>query len=76
MAEATLSRKNQVVVPKEAREAPHAKAGDKLLFVVRGNTVTILLKPKSYAKAVLGLARGRFPADYLQKERQDWDKSR
>jgi AbrB family looped-hinge helix DNA binding protein len=76
MAEATLSRKNQVVIPKEAREALHAKPGDKLLFVVRGNTVTILPRPKSYAKAILGLARGRFPADYLEKERQDWDKPR
>jgi bifunctional DNA-binding transcriptional regulator/antitoxin component of YhaV-PrlF toxin-antitoxin module len=30
MAQATLSRKNQIVVPREARQALDVKAGDKL----------------------------------------------
>jgi AbrB family looped-hinge helix DNA binding protein len=74
MAEATLSRKNQIVIPKEVREALHANPGDKFIFVVRGNIVSMFLKPKNYAKAILGLARGLYPADYLEKERRDWDK--
>jgi AbrB family looped-hinge helix DNA binding protein len=40
MSEATLSSKNQIVIPKEAREALRVKAGDKLLVVVRGDRVT------------------------------------
>ena len=39
MADATLSSKNQVVIPREARKALGIKAGDKLLFVVLGKRV-------------------------------------
>lgn len=31
-----LSSKNQIVIPKEAREAMHVKGGDELLVVVKG----------------------------------------
>jgi hypothetical protein len=34
MAEAILSSKNQIVIPREAREALHLRLGDKLLLVV------------------------------------------
>ena len=34
-----LSSKNQMVLPKEAREAMHVKGGDELLVVVKGNPV-------------------------------------
>ena len=46
MIEAKLSSKNQIVVPKEARDALKAKPGDRLLVVVRGETVILLNKPK------------------------------
>lgn len=70
MAEATLSSKNQIVIPREAREALDLKPGDKLLVSVVGGRVLILEKPKSYHEAVLG--RGTYPKDYLKKERQSW----
>ena len=73
MAEATLSRKNQIVVPREARQALDVKAGDKLMVVVRGDVVIVLRKPKSHRKAISGLASGRYPAGYLRKERRSWD---
>jgi len=57
MAEATLSEKNQVVIPREARAALRLKPGDKLLMVVRGERVLVLKKPKSYQAAIRGLAR-------------------
>jgi len=57
MPEATLSAKNQIVIPREAREALNAKPGDKLLVVVRGDRVIVLQKPKSYRAAIRGLAR-------------------
>lgn len=72
MAEATLSSKNQIVIPREAREALDLKPGDKLLIVVRGSDVLVLQKPKSYAKALRGRARGLYPKDYLRKERDSW----
>ena len=73
MAQATLSTKNQIVVPREAREALGVKAGDKLLVVVRGKTVIILPKPDSFQKAIRGLAGSPYPPDYLRKERESWD---
>jgi AbrB family looped-hinge helix DNA binding protein len=73
MAEATLSAKNQIVIPREAREALGVKPGDKLLVVVRGDRVIVLQKPKSYHAAIRGLARGLYPSNYLERERGSWD---
>ena len=73
MAEATLSSKNQIVIPREAREALCVKPGDKLAVVVRGARVIVLQKPKSPHAAIRGLARGVYSGPYLQKERQSWD---
>ena len=72
MAEVTLSSKNQIVIPREAREALNVKAGDKLLVVVRGDKVIILERPKSFAAAISGIAQP-YPQDYLKKERESWD---
>ncbi len=68
----TLSSKNQIVVPREAREALGVKPGDKLMVVVSGGRVLVLEKPKSHAAAILGLARSPFPKDHVKKERQSW----
>ena len=73
MAEATLSSKNQIVIPREAREALNLKPGDKILFVVRGKDVLLFQKPKSYRAAIAGLGRGLYPKDYLRKERDSWE---
>jgi AbrB family looped-hinge helix DNA binding protein len=73
MTEATLSGKNQIVIPREAREALGLKPGDKILVVVRGGKVLVLQKPKSYHAATRGLARLKYPRNYLQKERQSWE---
>ena len=73
MAQATLSAKNQIVIPREAREALQVKPGDKLVVVVRGDRVIVLQKPKSHHAAIRGAARGVYPHGYLEKERQSWD---
>ena len=70
MTEATLSSKNQIVIPREAREALQIKPGDKILIQVLGGKVLVLEKPKSYHRAILG--RGAYPKNYLNKERQSW----
>jgi AbrB family looped-hinge helix DNA binding protein len=69
--EVKLSSKNQIVIPREAREALGAKAGTHLLVVVRNGSVTLLPKPKDYAKAIRGLAKS-YPKGYLKKERESW----
>ena len=73
MSEVKLSAKNQIVIPREAREALQLKAGDKLAVVVRGDRVIILEKPKSHRAAIRGLARNLYSRSYLRRERQSWD---
>jgi AbrB family looped-hinge helix DNA binding protein len=73
MSQATLSSKNQIVIPREAREALRVKAGDKLLVVVRGDRVIVLQKPERHHAAIRGLGAGVYPGGYLQKERKSWD---
>jgi AbrB family looped-hinge helix DNA binding protein len=73
MTEATLSTKNQIVIPREAREALQVKPGDKLVVIVRGERVIVLQKPKSHHAAIRGAARGVYSRGYLQKERKTWD---
>jgi AbrB family looped-hinge helix DNA binding protein len=73
MSEATLSSKNQIVIPRQAREALRLKAGDKLLVIVRGDQVIVLQKPKAHHSAIRGLLGGTYPDGYLQEERESWD---
>ena len=68
----TISSKNQIVIPREARQALGVKAGDKLMVVVRGDVVIVLQKPKSHQQAIRGLACGVYSRRYLKKERQSW----
>jgi len=73
MTEATLSAKNQIVVPREARKALGVKAGDKLLVVVRGSSVIVLQKPAAHHTALRGRGRATWPKDHVRKERESWD---
>lgn len=73
MPEAKISSKNQIVVPKEARERLGVKSGDTLLVILKGNAVYLYPKPKNYRKALRGLGKGLYGPDYLKKERESWD---
>lgn len=72
MAAVTVSSKNQIVVPRDARQALDIRPGTKLEVVVRGDTVILFRRPKSYARALAGLAKGQYPTGYLEKERGTW----
>jgi len=72
MNEVKLSSKNQIVVPREAREALGARPGSRLLVVVRNGAVTLIGKPKDHAKAIRGLSKKRYPRHYLKRERDGW----
>jgi len=72
MAKAILSSKNQIVIPREARDAHQLKPGDKVLVSVLGGKVLVLEKPKSHRAALSGIARRLYPKDYLKKERKSW----
>lgn len=71
--EVTLSSKNQIVVPKEARKALKLKPGDRLSVVVVSDHVVLQKKAKDPVSAARGAALGlRYPPDYLEREREDW----
>ncbi|MFY9645992.1 MAG: AbrB/MazE/SpoVT family DNA-binding domain-containing protein [Terriglobales bacterium] len=67
-----MSSKNQIVIPREAREALDLKPGDKLVVSTVGGRIIIMERPKSYRAALAGIARGLYPKDYLKKERNSW----
>ncbi len=67
-----LSSKNQIVLPKEAREAMHLKAKDELLVIVKDDITIIMPKPKSYRHLLSGLGKGVYGKKHLEKERSSW----
>lgn len=67
-----LSSKNQIVLPKEAREAMKLKGHDELIVVVKGNVTVIMSKPKNYRNDLAGTGKGMYPKAYLKKERKSW----
>lgn len=75
MAEVTLSSKNQIVIPKEAREALGMKPGDKLLVTTHNGAVTVMKRPAKYHLAIRGLFPGLYGPDYLKKERASWKRA-
>ncbi|MEW6076483.1 MAG: AbrB/MazE/SpoVT family DNA-binding domain-containing protein [Thermodesulfobacteriota bacterium] len=67
-----LSSKNQIVLPREARDAMKLKAHDELLVVVKGSVTIVMPKPVEYRPELAGAGKGLYPKSYLKKERKDW----
>jgi AbrB family looped-hinge helix DNA binding protein len=72
MFEAKLSSKNQIVIPRGAREPLKLSPADKLLVVVRGDMIILMRKPPKYADAIRGAGREVFGEACLQEERNSW----
>lgn len=72
----TMSSKNQIVVPSEAREKLHLAPGDKLLVLCKDDRIVLIPKPADFTSRLKGLHaelwEGIDPADYLRGERDDW----
>jgi len=73
MSVATVSSKNQIIIPRDARQALGLKAGDKVLVVARRTHVILLKKPASHRAATRGIAVKTYPSRHLHKERQSWE---
>lgn len=71
-----LSSKHQIVIPREVRKQLGLAAGDGLLVEVRGNTIVLVPRPRSYAKRLRGLHkevwRGVDARAYVREERKAW----
>lgn len=75
--EVTLSSKNQIVIPKEAREFIQLKPGDKLLLTVSTTGHLLLWKsPKDYTTHMAGLGKELWQnvdiGRYVKKIRKEW----
>ncbi len=74
----SVSRNHQVVVPREAREAPGVGAGDELVVEVENGRVLMKPKPQNYSKHMLGpqksVWKGTKTESYVRTERKAWKK--
>lgn len=74
MHDAKLSAKNQIVLPREVRNALKVKAGSRLIIMTRGGTAIMIRKPKRYSRAIAAMAQRMYPSGYLQRERDSWNR--
>jgi AbrB family looped-hinge helix DNA binding protein len=72
----TLSSKNQIVVPKEAREKLRIGPGDKLLVLTKDDRVVLIPRSKNFVSRMKGLHKdiwGDLDTDaYIDQERESW----
>ena len=71
-----LSGKHQIVIPREVRKQLGLAAGDGLLVEVRGNTIVLVPRPRSYAKRLRGLHKEVWrdvdAKTFVRDERKGW----
>ena len=74
----TLSSKNQIVVPKEAREKLNIGPGQELLVLVRENRIVLVPRPQDFADRMAGLHKDVWTDvdtdSYLEEERDSWQR--
>ena len=73
----TLSSKNQIVVPREAREKLKIGPGRELLVLCKEDRVVLIPRPKNIVKHMAGLHKDVWKdlgaSSYLKDERDSWD---
>ncbi len=73
----TISSKNQIAIPKGARQKLAIGPGDQLILDVEKDSLILKPKPKSYAKQLRGLHRtiweGVDATEYVRRERNGWE---
>jgi AbrB family looped-hinge helix DNA binding protein len=73
----TLNSKNQIAIPKAAREKLAIGLGDQLILDVEKESLILKPKPKSYKKHLRGLHKavweGLDDKKYIRKEREAWE---
>jgi AbrB family looped-hinge helix DNA binding protein len=74
----TLSSKNQIVVPKEAREKLNIGPGQELLVLVKENRIVLVPRPQDFADRMAGLHKDVWTDvdtdSYLEEERDSWQR--
>jgi len=73
-----LSSRNQMVLPREAREALGIEPGDHVVVIVDGDTVRLLAQPDDWSEYIYGLGEETWRQlgggeNYLAEERASWE---
>ena len=72
MSQAKISQKNQIVIPKAAREEMHVKAGDRLIVETIHGVTLLMPRPKNIGRHLRGLNKKMYSKTYLTRERKSW----
>ena len=71
-----VSRKYQIVIPKQTREALKINRGDKLIVSVKDGQIIMKPKPNNYTEYMRGLHKEVWEdveaSEYLEGERKTW----
>jgi len=68
----TLSSKNQVVIPQEARKKLGVGPGARLLVLVKDDRIVFMPEPRNFVKRFSGRHKGLWGKGYLERERRAW----
>ncbi len=73
-----LSKRNQMVLPKAARQALGVDPGGRVLVIVQDQRVRLLPEPENWTEYVYGLGEDMWAAlgggeRFLQEERAAWE---
>lgn len=71
-ATVTLSSKNQVVIPQEARRKLGVGPGTRLLVLVKDDRIVFMPEPRHFVKRFSGRHKGIWGKGYLERERAAW----
>lgn len=75
-----LSERNQMVLPKAAREALGVEPGGRVMVIVEGQDVRLLPEPESWSDYIYGLGKSMWEdlgggENFLREERAAWQES-
>ena len=77
LVEVKVSKKFQVVIPKEVRRNVNLSAGDQLIVKVEDGNIIMVPKPKNYTKHMHGLHKRIWRSvsveKYIEGERRSWE---
>ena len=68
----TLSSKNQVVIPQEARKKLGVGPGARLLVLVKDDRIVFMPEPRNFVKHSSGRHKGLWGKGYLECQRRAW----
>lgn len=66
MTQAVLSTKYQLVVPREIRRRLNLRSGQRMIFLVKGDVITLV--PERALSELKGIARGLKPGQTREKK--------